>query len=74
MNMIFTIHARGLVHKWKQLVLMLKGQEACRGILAWRRPARWLGLIHGTETAQLWGHLGVASRELKSEKAGAMYA
>ena len=71
-NMAYVIHARAVTFKWKMFLLMLRGREA-RAPGTWKRPVRWLALMHGSEVSALWGHLGVASRELKGPKGAPMY-
>ena len=74
MNMVYTLHARGVTHKWKQFVLQVRGRAASeKESRPWLRPCRWLAGIHGTETASWWGHLGSASKELKGLKGPPMY-
>ncbi len=74
MNQIYTIHGRMITHKWKQFLLQLRYKESREHFKQeWRRPLRWLALVHATETAALWGHLGVAARELRGVKGAGMY-
>ena len=74
MNMVYTLHARGVTHKWKQFVLQVRGRAASeREGRPWLRPGRWLAGIHGTETASWWGHLGPASKVLRGPKGSPMY-
>ena len=74
MNMCYTLHGRLVTHKWKVFALMLKGRAASAiERRVWKRPVRWLGLMLGNETAKIWGHLGVASRELKQQKASQLF-
>ena len=74
-NMGFVIHGRLVTHKWKQLVWQLRGRAALAvdQHRPWKRPVRWLAALHGTETSAMWGHLGVASRELKAPKGAGLY-
>ena len=74
MNMCYTLHARLVTHKWKVFLLMLRGRQAQQAeSRVWKRPVRWLGMILGTEVSKIFGHLGVASRELKAQKAAELF-
>ncbi len=73
-NLTHVIHARMATYKWKQMVLLLRMKEAYRQEEeAWRRPVRQIALLFGNEVSALWGHLGVASRELKGPKGAGLF-
>ena len=74
MNQAYVMHARCVTHKWKQLCWMVRARDAFAwSAKTWTRPVRWLANMHGREMSALWGHLGVASRELRGPKGPAMY-
>lgn len=69
LNMSWTIHGRLLVHKWKQMVWMLRARAAVTAEgRQYRRHPRWLAMMFAREVAALWGHLGGATRTLQGPR------
>lgn len=64
-NMSWIIHGRLIVHKWKQLVWMVRVKDALAADgRRFKRHPRWLALMFSREVAALWGHLGTTTKTL----------
>ena len=69
LNMAWELHARLVVHKWKQLVWMLRVRLVFeRSRIEWRRPPRWLSSMLAREVGSMWGQLGAARQYVASDK------
>ena len=68
-NMSWVIHGRLIVHKWKQLVWMVRARDALEAEgRRYKRHPRWLAMMFSRETAALWGHLGGAVKTLQGPR------
>lgn len=64
MSISLELHARLLTHKWKMFTWLLRHRQTLGE--RWRRPRRWLADRLAAEVASIWGHLGAATRALRT--------
>lgn len=68
LNMAWELHGRLVVHKWKQIVWMLRARAVFeRSRIEWRRHPRWLASMAGRELASIWGQTGAAAQYMNSK-------
>ena len=69
MNIAYTLHARVVSNKWKQFTWLLRHRRArAAEYQMWKRPFRWLAVQQGRDLGAIWGHVGVASKEIKGPR------
>ena len=69
MNVEYNRNARMVLFKLKMFYWLLKHRRACAiEKKDWKRQVRWLEQQQGRDLAAIWGHIGVASREVEGPK------